>query len=107
MQGELPSNHGGFDIEYDGIHVGQLGQVMPEMLVKHSIRVAASSNVTVFAALIEQQGSATESTEQKLGKRSILATIPERYCHVGVHTAGAQILRGIHHIKVHRLRSTA
>ncbi|KAL0022852.1 hypothetical protein WJX79_011082 [Trebouxia sp. C0005] len=63
VQGELPSNHGGFDIEYDGNHV----------------------------ALIEQEGSATKSTERKLGKRSILATIPERYCHVGVHTAGGSV----------------
>ncbi|KAL0030213.1 hypothetical protein WJX77_003267 [Trebouxia sp. C0004] len=63
VQGELPSSCGGFDIEYDGTHV----------------------------ALIQQQGSATESTEQKPGKRSILATIPERYCHVGVHTAGGNV----------------
>ena len=107
VQGELSSNCGGIDIEYDGTHVGQSAQVVPEMLTFHpnySI-LKCLAHIALVAALIEQRGSAAESSEQKLGKRSIWATIPERYCHVGVHTAGMQKCHGPHDFKCRCIRS--
>lgn len=50
-------------------------------------RNAALLIVSAFAALVEQS-RATEVPAQKLGSRNILATVPERYCHIGIHTAG-------------------
>jgi len=108
VQGELPNNCGGFDVEYDGTHVGQSAQVVPEMLVTlhpNCSILKRLAHVTAFAALIEQQGSATQSTQQKPGKRSILATIPERYCHVGIHTAGTHTPHGTHNFMCRCIRS--
>lgn len=63
ITGDAAPATGGYDIEYDGAHV----------------------------ALIEQQASTNDTPQMPPSRRTILAKVPERYCHVGLHTAGGTV----------------
>ena len=56
----------------------------------------------VSTALTEQQGSDSKDPQQVPDSRQILATIPERYCHVGIHTAGDQLQSVALHVSTHQ-----
>ena len=86
---------GGFEIEYDGSHVGQplrprttLPSQSVLFLGKPFLDLSQLSLPCASAALTEQQVTKEDSQQAQSSRRSILAKVPERYCHVGLHTAG-------------------